>query len=410
MMNRQSVCSPCLQETRESEVAAERVRVAICLYRDEPYGGSFRVGETLARHLDGARIDLHVIFAYGGPGPVGASGFVPCHYLEAGSCKHPSAWLRARRLLKQLQPEIIHFVDPVNWVAFAGLGLGTLHLLHIHGRPIVALMSRFDRAVSLVRRWISDGFVAITQGAAESAVAAGFAVRSRTWVVYNGVAGEFFGRLPAKSTARCQLGLPQDAKLIGQAARLCGYNGEADLLRLLRLLPEEWHAVFAGGGPFRRSLEVLASELKLTERVHFLGWQADVRPFYAALDAVALLAPYQPFCLMIAEAMASGVPVVGIQDQGEYAEPENPLVTETNCLLVRNEMPWKWGTTPERDHMLAEVAARIVERFADPCALAAQVASARDHAARHFHARLQAEAMTEVYYRLKQVGKRSSLL
>jgi len=263
------------------------------------------------------------------------------------------------------------------------------------------MLSLFDRSLMSVRKWLSDGAVGITRGATSAAVAAGFAKPPKVWTVYNSVDLRYFDQLPAKNDARAALGLPGSAKLIGQVGQLCDRNGVADLLNLLHLLPEEWHAVYVGDGSSRAGLELTTRQRGLNSRVHFLGCLPDVRCAYAALDAIALLAPYQAFCLMIAEAMAAGVPVFGILDKGEYAEPEYPLVTSDNSVFVPNDSPWEWGAQPERSHLLVQLAGRIVERFQNTSLLNRQVAVARDHIVRRFGSGLQAKEMTQVYYTLQ---------
>lgn len=57
---------------------------------------------------------------------------------------------------------------------------------------------------------------------------------------------------------------------------------------------------------FRRQ----ARTLGIAERVHFVGAQSDVKPYYGAADALVLPTLYDPFPNVVLEAMASGLPVV----------------------------------------------------------------------------------------------------
>ena len=54
----------------------------------------------------------------------------------------------------------------------------------------------------------------------------------------------------------------------------------------------------------------LARGLGVAERVHLVGRQADVRPWYGAADALVLPTLYDPFANVVLEAMASGLPVI----------------------------------------------------------------------------------------------------
>src|SRR5207248_7592850 len=103
--------------------------------------------------------------------------------------------------------------------------------------------------------------------------------------------------------ARKQLGLPASARVIGMVCRLFWAKGCDDLIRVLELLDDEWHAVFVGDGPERAKLEALAGDYGVGDRVRFTGSLWDVRPAYSAMDAFAFLCLYEPFGLATAEAM-----------------------------------------------------------------------------------------------------------
>src|ERR1700675_1253195 len=63
---------------RPSQGTARPIRVVLVLYRDDlNLGGSLRVVEILANALDPERVDAHIVFAYGGPGPIASRVNVP---------------------------------------------------------------------------------------------------------------------------------------------------------------------------------------------------------------------------------------------------------------------------------------------------------------------------------------------
>jgi UDP-glucose:(heptosyl)LPS alpha-1,3-glucosyltransferase len=59
-------------------------------------------------------------------------------------------------------------------------------------------------------------------------------------------------------------------------------------------------------GDYERRIE----KLGLTQRIHWHGSTSDVFPFYAAADVLVLPTLYEPFGLVIMEALASGLPVI----------------------------------------------------------------------------------------------------
>lgn len=381
------------------------IRVAIVHYRDDAtVGGSLRVGETIANNLDPARIEASLVFAYGEPGPVSEKAKGPVHHLRARSSRDLRSWFAARDLFKEFKPDIIHFVDPVNWIALVTLGLGPKHLFHFHGRPIVSRMSLFDKLLMRARRHVTDGFVGITQGATNAAVEARFAKPGCSWTVYNGVDIKAFENLPSREEARDGLKLPRSAKLIGQVARVTRYNGGAELLDVLLLLPEQWQAVFVGDGPFRHELEQIAIKRGLNTRVHFTGVLQDVRPAYAALDAIALTARYQPFCLMLAEAMVTGVPVFGLLGDGEYTELENPLITPNNSVFVNRPHPEDYESV-ESPEVIGKLAEKITQYGQHPERFSVLIENGRRHVRERFGAVIQAESITKIYLDMLGIGE-----
>ncbi|MBB3033624.1 glycosyltransferase [Alteriqipengyuania lutimaris] len=76
--------------------------------------------------------------------------------------------------------------------------------------------------------------------------------------------------------------------------------------------PEFDHVRFTyvGAGPMLEEWQRLARELGIADRVHFAGHQSDLLPFYREADLMVHAAERESFGLVLAEAMACGLPVV----------------------------------------------------------------------------------------------------
>ncbi len=370
-------------------------------YRDDAtVGGSLRVGQTLATHLDPGRVEVHLVFAYGGPGPVSQRARVPCHFLRAHGPRQLGAWRRARGTMHRLSPDLLHFMDPVIWLHLALCRTRYRRILHVHGRPATALAdgrgSLFDRIAGRALARAADGQVCITHGARQALIQLGWGRPERTWTVHNGIDCEYFGDLPPRHVARTQLRLPKDARVLGMVCRLDRYKGCGDALRILRRLHPSWHLMFCGDGPFRAELDALAGAEQVRHRVHFSGVLDDVRPAFAAMDALLFLSRYEPFGLVLGEAMAAGVPVFGLGSDGEYREPEYPLVTTETALLVERRRPNDYHVQ-EASEVLDELTRWIQNYGLHPERYRAMVERARAWVREHFHARDQAESVARVY-------------
>lgn len=80
--------------------------------------------------------------------------------------------------------------------------------------------------------------------------------------------------------------------------------------------------LIAGEGPDRAALEELAQKLGIAEKVAFLGWQEphEMELVYLASDVVVHPAHYDPFPLVILEAMSWGRTVIGSDACGSVEE------------------------------------------------------------------------------------------
>ncbi len=106
--------------------------------------------------------------------------------------------------------------------------------------------------------------------------------------------------------------------------------------------------VICGDGEQRQELEQLAQKLGIYQSVRFLGLRSDVNTVMASSDAFCHAAPFEPFGLVIVEAMLSGLPVivpkaggpVEIIDQGNFGLFYAPLsvdeLTEKMRVIIEN--------------------------------------------------------------------------
>ncbi|MFW6145877.1 MAG: glycosyltransferase [Planctomycetota bacterium] len=96
------------------------------------------------------------------------------------------------------------------------------------------------------------------------------------------------------------------------------YVGALTVRKNARLLAEALtrttaavRAVFIGDGPRRGPLQRFCDERGLADRVRFAGWVDDVHAWYAAGDVLCHTAPYETYGLIYAEAMATGLAILG---------------------------------------------------------------------------------------------------
>ncbi len=107
--------------------------------------------------------------------------------------------------------------------------------------------------------------------------------------------------------------IPSDAPVALYCAKLQSWKRPGDLLEaFVKANVTGSHLIFAGDGPLHLELVQRASILGIAERVHFLGFvnQSGLPAVYAASDLLVLPSEYEPFGLVVNEAMICGCPAV----------------------------------------------------------------------------------------------------
>lgn len=221
----------------------------------------------------------------------------------------------------------------------------------------------------------------------------------RSEVLPNGIDLEAFRPSPqARTGLRRELGLPEDALLLGRVARFDTMKGYSHLIRAVGCLLERdfsaasaptssstsplnsrvptsepltsLHLVLAG-----RGVEVGQADLQaeiqaagLEGRVHLLGERSDVPYVLAALDGFCSSSLFgEGFPNVVAEAMASGVPcvVTDVGDSARVVGPEGWVVPPGQVPALTAALGELLGkSAPERKRMGEGGRSRIASRFA----------------------------------------------
>ncbi len=120
-----------------------------------------------------------------------------------------------------------------------------------------------------------------------------------------------------RSAVRAEWGISDDATVVLFCAKLQPWKRPHDLLRAFAKADVKGaYLVFAGDGSLRASLETEAQSLNVADRVRFLGFvnQSGLPRVYRASDVFVLPSEYEPFGVVVNEAMLSGCAVI-VSDQ-----------------------------------------------------------------------------------------------
>ena len=116
-----------------------------------------------------------------------------------------------------------------------------------------------------------------------------------------------------RAEVRRSWNIPFDAPVVLYCAKLQPWKRPTDLLEaFVRADVAGSYLVIAGDGPIRAALEARARDTKIEDRVRFLGFvnQTGLPRVYVAADLMVLPSDYEPFGVVVNEAMLCGCPVV----------------------------------------------------------------------------------------------------
>jgi glycosyltransferase involved in cell wall biosynthesis len=134
-----------------------------------------------------------------------------------------------------------------------------------------------------------------------------------------------------RQTVRESWGAKPGDTVILFCAKLQPWKRPSDLLRAFAKasLPSAV-LVFAGEGPLRADLEAEAAALGLQGKVRFLGFvnQSQLPAIYCSADLMVLPSEYEPFAVVVNEAMLCGCPVIASDRVGAGRDLIVPVAPE----------------------------------------------------------------------------------
>jgi glycosyltransferase involved in cell wall biosynthesis len=222
-----------------------------------------------------------------------------------------------RGLVRRRDANVVHahnFV-PNYYAATALLGLGKGVVLigtcHDMGTRLVNKRLRWFFELSLLR---TAKVAMVGRQVYQRFVEGGIVPAGKAATVLNAVPLARFGVPGAgRHEARAELGLPDDALVIGCVGRLVGLKNHKLVIGLMPLILREYPSarlVLLGGGELMDDLRRQAEALGLADRVMLAGERPQVAHLLAALDVFVMPSLTEGVSIALLEACAAGLPAV----------------------------------------------------------------------------------------------------
>lgn len=372
--------------------AAPRTRVLQVIWRLSRGGGAPVVVRGLLRHIDHERFDVHVCTIRPLDPDDRTDEFGPdttFHPLGLTGTATPAFRARAAegvlRTVRRVEPDILHLHSgTASYSLLAGvLTRQQGRIIEVHDAPQSARLSIGNRRIERFMHRRLAFRPLVHSRAVRAGVASAWDVPpDAVPLVPLGIdVGDFATGRASRPQVRDELGLPTDRPLVLYVARLVDEKRPELFVQVAahvhRARPDVVFALVGSGSQLERMRDLVREE-GLEGVVAVPGFVEDLPATYRAADLFLSTSRYEGFGLAIAEAMASGLPVVstlvgGVED-----------VVGDAGVLVRS-------ADPER------LAAEVVRLLDDPSARARLASAAAIRARETLDVRATARGFEDVY-------------
>lgn len=279
--------------------------------------------------------------------------------------------LEAAVFIRRHRIQVLHATDrprDASYVSLLGKITGAISVVHMHAhvtdlsRPTLWGL-RNARAIFAVSDYTRADLINIGLSA------------DKIYTIHNSVDADYFDpdkQPDSQPSIREQFGIPKHAALAGIVARMNPWKGQQELIgavAMLRATFPDLHVMILGADvpQVRADFERIAREGGVADRVHFGGFQRDVRPFLREFDLFVHPSYGEPFGLSIVEAMAMRKPVIACNTGGVPEiithGTDGWLVAERSHEAVATAMATLLKDSELRVRMGARARQTVCERF-----------------------------------------------
>ncbi|WP_025283911.1 glycosyltransferase family 4 protein [Lactobacillus helveticus] len=267
-----------------------------------------------------------------------------------------------RKIIKEIKPDIVyaHSSKAGALARIADWGLKNKVIYNPHGWAFNMQQSTKKKEmykwVEKISAHFCDKIVCISDAERESALREKICKPSKLQVIYNGIDLEEIEKTTPMS--RAQLGIPEDAFVVGMVGRLSKQKAPDTFVKAAKLIKEKIPNAFflmVGDGELRDQVESLINQYNLGSSFLITGWIDNPTAYMKIMDVGMLLSRWEGFGLVLPEYMACGVPIIAtnvdaipnivrnnenglLVEKDNYCEAANQVMALHNDFEIRNRI------------------------------------------------------------------------
>ena len=247
-----------------------------------------------------------------------------------------------RKLLKELKPDLVyaHSSKAGALTRLACLGLKIPVIYNPHGWAFNMRQSKLKtcayKLIEKIQVPFTTKIVCISEAEQKSALDNKICKQDKLEVIPNGI--DFAEIDKAKKLTRKELGIPDDALVVGQVGRLTKQKAPDIFVEMASRVKQEVpnaYFLMVGNGDQEAEIRQKIKALGLEDSFLITGWVENPTSYINCMDVATLLSRWEGFGLVLAEYMYCGVPVVATKvDAIPYV-----LQNGKTGLLVEKDSP-----------------------------------------------------------------------
>jgi len=173
-----------------------------------------------------------------------------------------------------------------------------------------------------------------------------------------------------KEATRKELGIPQDAVVLGNVAVFRFQKRLVEWLKVFKTLEKRnknLYGIIVGAGPLENEIKTELKRLNLAEKVLFPGLQTNVKPYFSAMDIFMMSSSFEGLPIALLESMSMECAVVSTDAGGikeVIRDKEDGLICPVDRWEELGELCQTLIDSPEKLMNLKKAArTRVIDNF-----------------------------------------------